>query len=189
MKLLRLDGTKIHEGKYSTTKELVEYCAKNNISMERINLEDKDLDGVNFEGANLEYAIIEYSNFKFANLKNVNLAYSNIKNSDFEGSNLENTNFEGANIYNSNLKHANLNGANMNFSIINLSCKDLDIHLDDKLLIQRLYHILRNAKFSRNASKEVKNTLLTKELLDLANKFHMVDEFGIFENRQKVNKL
>lgn len=52
------------------------------------------------------------------------------------------------------------------------------MHFDDKQIIQQLYRVIRNALYSKNVSDDIKETLSTDELVDLANKFHRVKEGG-----------
>lgn len=78
-------------------------------------------------------------------------------------------------------QRANLEGAYLDYSVISLSCKDLGIHIDDRLAIQRLYHTLYNVAYSKHVSKELKDKLLTNELLEVANRFHRVEECGKIE--------
>jgi hypothetical protein len=111
------------------------------------------------------------------NLSNTNLSCADLFRADLSGVNLSNA----------NLSNANLSGADLDFSIINLSCKDLCHHIDDRLAIQRLYHLLRNVEYSKNVTEEVKATLLTEPLISLANKFHRVGECRKIRDR-KENK-
>lgn len=77
-----------------------------------------------------------------------------------------------------NLRGANLRGADLDFSCWPLWCGSLGVHIDDKLAIQLLYHLIFNVDYSKNISQEIKNVLLTDEIIELANKFHRVDETG-----------
>jgi hypothetical protein len=45
MKLLRTDGTLIHEGNFDNIRKLVEYCVRNGISLERADLRWANLRG------------------------------------------------------------------------------------------------------------------------------------------------
>ena len=74
------------------------------------------------------------------------------------------------------LRDANLRGANLDFSCLPLWCGGLDIHLDDRQLIQIAYHLVRNGLYSKNASEETKKELA--KLIDFANRFHRVNECG-----------
>ena len=74
------------------------------------------------------------------------------------------------------LRRANLQDADLDFSCFPLWCGGLDIHLDDRQLIQIAYHLVRNGLHSKNASEETKKELA--KLIDFANRFHRVDECG-----------
>jgi len=100
---------------------------------------------------------------------------------------IENKNLSNTDLSCADLSYANLFRADLDFSIINLSCKDLCHHIDDRLAIQRLYHLLRNVEYSKNVTEEVKATLLTEPLISLANKFHRVGECRKIRDR-KGNK-
>ena len=63
-------------------------------------------------------------------------------------------------------------GADLDYSCLPLWYGSLGVHFDDKQLIQILYHLLYNVQFSKYASQELKDKLLTKDLIELANKFH-----------------
>lgn len=76
------------------------------------------------------------------------------------------------------LRDADLRGADLDFSCWPLWCGSLGVHIDDKLAIQLLYHLIFNVDYSKNISQEIKNVLLTDEIIELANKFHRVDETG-----------
>ena len=93
-----------------------------------------------------------------------------------EGNGGERADLRHADLRYADLRYADLMGANLDYSVITLSCKDLGIHIDDKLAIQRLYHTLYNVAYSKNVSNELKEKLLTKELVEIANKFHKIGE-------------
>ena len=109
-----------------------------------------------------------------ADLQNANLRFANLQNADLRGANLQGANLRGA-----DLRGANLQGANLDFSCFPLWCGGLDIHLDDRQLIQIAYHLVRNGLHSKNASEETKKELA--KLIDFANRFHRVDECGEVE--------
>lgn len=74
------------------------------------------------------------------------------------------------------LSRANLSGADLDFSCLPLWCGSLSAHFDDRQIIQFLYHTVKSGLDSKNTSEEVKNELT--KLIDLANRFHRVDECG-----------
>ena len=113
---------------------------------ERADLRDADLRGADLRDANL----------RCANLRCADLRCANLRCADLRG--------------------ANLRGANLDFSCFPLWCGGLDIHLDDRQLIQIAYHLVRNGLHSKNASEETKKELA--KLIDFANRFHRVDECG-----------
>lgn len=83
---------------------------------------------------------------------------------------------ERADLQGADLRCANLQGADLDFSCFPLWCGGLDIHLDDRQLIQIAYHLVRNGLHSKNASEETKKELA--KLIDFANRFHRVDQCG-----------
>lgn len=75
-------------------------------------------------------------------------------------------------------ERADLYGANIDFSCLSLCCGSLHVHFDNRQMIQILYHLLSVVSYSKYASEEMKEALLTPELCEIANKFHRVDECG-----------
>ena len=73
------------------------------------------------------------------------------------------------------LQCANLQDADLDYSCWPLWCGDLDVHIDDRLAVQMLYHLVWNVLYSKNTSQELKKALGTKKLIKLANKMHRED--------------
>ena len=111
-----------------------------------------------------------------ANLQGADLQGADLQGADLQGANLQGANLRDANLQGANLRCANLQGADLDFSCFPLWCGGLDIHLDDRQLIQIAYHLVRNGLHSKNASEETKKELA--KLIDFANRFHRVDECG-----------
>ena len=88
----------------------------------------------------------------------------------------EKANLRGANLRGATLRGANLRGANLDFSCLPLWCGSLTAQMDDRQVIQLLYHTLSVAKHSKNVSQELKDALLTEKNLELAKRFHRADE-------------
>ena len=80
-----------------------------------------------------------------------------------------------------NLYGANLSGANLDYSCLPLWCGSLSANFDDRQIIQFVYHIVKSGLNSTNTSDEIKSELA--KLIDLANKFHRVDECGKIKNQ------
>ena len=85
---------------------------------------------------------------------------------------------EKANLRGANLQEADLQWANLDYSSMPLSCKGLKVHIDDRLAIQQLYHLVRNVQFSKNTSAEMKKLCQLKSIIKKANEFHRVQECG-----------
>lgn len=85
------------------------------------------------------------------------------------------TDLRGADLRGADLKGADLEGADLDFSAFPLWCGGLSVHIDDRIAIQLLFHLVQNTQFSKNTSEHVKKIICTKELIDLANKFHRED--------------
>ena len=76
------------------------------------------------------------------------------------------------------LRGADLREADLDYSSLPLACKGLDIHIDDRLAIQHLYHLVRNVQYSKNTSAEMKKLCMLEAIVKKANEFHRVDECG-----------
>ena len=118
--------------------------------------ERADLRGANLRDADLRYAGLRYADLRYANLRGANLRGADLRGADLRG--------------------ADLRDADLDFSCFPLWCGGLDIHLDDRQLIQIAYHLVRNGLHSKNASEETKKELA--KLIDFANRFHRVNECG-----------
>ena len=125
---------------------------------EKANLRDADLRGANLHGADLQGANLHGANLRYANLSGADLHYADLHYADLRG--------------------ANLCDANLDFSAFQLWCGGLNVHIDDRLARQILYHLIKNVGFSKNTSVEMKRLLLTPELVKEANWFHRVGECG-----------
>ena len=90
-------------------------------------------------------------------------------------------NLSDANLHYANLRGANLRGANLDYSCLPLWCGSLSTNFDDRQIIQFVYHIVKSGLNSTNTSDEIKSELA--KLIDLANKFHRVDECGKIKNQ------
>ena len=93
---------------------------------------------------------------------------------------------ERADLSEADLRNANLIDADLDFSSFPLWCGGLDVHIDDRQAIQLLYHLVRNVKFSKNTSAEMKKICSLKSIIKKANDFHRVNECGsIKEDEEK----
>ena len=137
----------------------------------RADLRRADLSGANLSGANMRGANLSGANLSDADMRGANLRGANLSDADLSGANLS-----GANMRCANLSGANMRGANIDFSCLPLWCGSLSAHFDDRQIIQLIYHTVKSGLNSKNTGEEVKNELT--KLIDLANRFHRVDECG-----------
>ena len=127
---------------------------------------EKWLNGEGGERANLEGA-----DLRIATLKDVNLEGSDLRGANLRGATLKDVNLRG-----SDLIGANLRGANLDFSCLPLWCGGLNMHIDDRIFKQLLYHTLQNALYSKNISENIKEDIRRSGLLKYANESHVVTE-------------
>ena len=133
--------------------------------------DDPDGERANLSGADLRGADLRGANLRGANLSGASLRCAALSGADLRGANLRGANLRGA-----DLRGADLSGANIDFSCLPLWCGSLSAHFDDRQIIQLIYHTVKSGLDSKNTSEEVKNELT--KLIDLANRFHRVDECG-----------
>ena len=107
---------------------------------------------------------------------------------DGERADLRGADLQNVDLQNVDLRYADLQGADLDYSCWPLWCGSLGVHIDDRLAKQLLYHLLRNAAYSKNISEEVKNALLEPDIVALANEFHRADECGKIEAIRKEEK-
>ena len=129
------------------------------------------------------------SNSKYgnhANLCDADLSGADLRGADLRGADLSDTDLRGANLRGADLcgailNDADLRGANLDYSCLPLWCGSLSANFDDRQIIQFVYHIVKSGLNSTNTSDEIKSELA--KLIDLANKFHKVDECGKIKNQ------
>ena len=51
-------------------------------------------------------------------------------------------------------------------------------YIDERIALQLLYHTLYNIAYSKYISAEIKRVLLTPEIVEIANRSHVVHEHG-----------
>ena len=136
-------------------------------------LNNEDLRAKILRVANLQKAYLCGADLRDADLRDADFREANLIEADLRGADLRGANLSGA-----NLKDADLCDADIDFSVWPLWCGGLDVHIDDRIAIQLLYHLVRNVLYSKNTSEELKNLLSQKEIVKVANQFHRVDECG-----------
>ena len=121
----------------------------------------------------------ELANLSFANLSFADLSFADLRSADLRFANLRSADLRSADLSFANLSFADLRSADLDFSSFPLWCGGLNVHLDDRQLIQMAYHLAKNGLFSKNASEETKAEL--SKIVDFANKFHRTEECGRIE--------
>ena len=133
---------------------------------ERADLSSADLRYADLSSADLRYADLRYADLRYAGLSSADLRYADLSSADLSYA---------------DLRYADLSSADLDFSAFPLWCGGLDVNIDDKQAVQLLYHLVRNVKYSKNTSKEMKNLCKLKSIIKKANEFHRVNECGGIE--------
>ena len=133
---------------------------------ERADLREANLRGADLREANLRGSYLSEADLRGANLRRASLIEANLREADLREADLRGADIRGANMIKSDL----------DFSCLPLWCGGLDINIDDRQAKQIAYHLVRNVLYSKNTSKEAKETV--KPLVDFANGFHRVEECG-----------
>ena len=146
------------------------------VDLRCVDLQDADLQGADLQGAYLRGADLWGADLRGADLQGAYLRGAYLWGADLQGADLR-----GANLWGADLQGAYLRGAYIDYATWPLWCGSLDAYIDDRIAIQLLYHLLRPVQASPYASQEVKERLLTDDLIDLANRFHRAEECGEIE--------
>ena len=117
-------------------------------------------------------------NGKRADLYGADLRVADLRVADLRVANLRGANLYGADLYGADLRGANLYGADLDFSCWPLWCGGLGVKIDDRIARQLIYHVCSAVVSSPEISDSIKSVMLSRPVLDIANKFHRVDECG-----------
>ena len=139
-------------------------------NLTRANLTDAILTRADLTDADLTDAIL-----RNADLTDADLTDANLTRADLTDAILTDADLRDADLTRADLRDADLEGAIFDFSCLPLWCGSLKAHFDDKQCIQILFHLLSSAQFSKNTSDELKKTLLTPEIVELANRFNRTE--------------
>ncbi len=114
-------------------------------------------------------------------LRNIDLSGRNLSHIDMSHSNMSHSDMSHSDMRGSDLSHSNLSGSNLDYSCWPLWCGSLDVHIDDRIARQLLYHLMRPCLVSPDVSENFKRALFTPELIAEANAFHRAEECGLIE--------
>lgn len=156
-----------------TQKELNKILEDHALWLEGKGGKRADLYGADLCEANLREADLCRANLREADLCEAHLYGADLREADLCGANLRRANLRGA-----DLRGADLSGANIDYSCWPLRCGSLDAHIDTRIAVQLLYHLMRPCLASHEVDDAFKRALFTPELIEWANKFHRVGECG-----------
>lgn len=108
------------------------------------------------------------------------------RRADLSEANLRRANLRRANLSGADLSEADLSEANLDFSVLPLWCGSLNVKVDDRIVRQLLYHVIRIAQVS-SLSQELKDALLSKALIKQANLFHRATDGGVEKIEETLN--
>ena len=121
-----------------------------------------------------------------ANLRRANLRRADLSEANLRRANLRRANLSGADLRRADLRRADLSEANLDFSVLPLWCGSLNVKVDDRIVRQLLYHVIRIAQVS-SLSQELKDALLSKALIKQANLFHRATDGGVEKIEETLN--
>lgn len=113
--------------------------------------------------------------------RRADLSEANLRRANLSGADLSRADLSGANLH-----WANLREANLDFSVLPLWCGSLNVKVDDRIVRQLLYHVIRIAQVS-SLSQELKDALLSKALIKQANLFHRATDGGVEKIEETLN--
>ena len=161
-------------------------CWLNDEGGRRADLRWADLRGANLRGANLRRANLSGADLSRADLRGADLRRADLRGADLSRADLRWADLSGANLHWANLRGANLREANLDFSVLPLWCGSLNVKVDDRIVRQLLYHVIRIAQVS-SLSQELKDALLSKALIKQANLFHRATDGGVEKIEETLN--
>ena len=144
-------------------------------------LRHSDLSHSNLSHSDMRHSNLRYSDMNHSNLINSDMRHSNLSHSNLSHSDMRHSNLINSNLINSDMSHSNLSGSNLDYSCWPLWCGSLDVHIDDRIARQLLYHLMRPCLVSPDVSEDFKRALFTPELIAEANAFHRAEECGLIE--------
>ena len=131
----------------------------------------------------LEKAILYKTDLRFAVLIKADLRKAFLRETNLRYANLEHADLHGANLY-----RADMRGTDIDYASWPLWRGSLKAYVDDRIAIQLLYHTRSVVQHSPYVSEDVKEKLLTQEIVSLANRFHRVREYGEIEEWEEGTK-
>ena len=152
-----------------------------NVDLRGLNVGYKALTGADLRGADLRGLNLSYTDLTGADLTGADLTGADLTGADLRGLNLSYTDLTGA-----DLTGADLTGAILDFASWSLSCRTLSAKIDNRLIVQLLYHASIPAQRNKlELEADIIKLFNSKLFKSIVNKFHRVNECGIFEGIKK----
>lgn len=134
----------------------------------------------------LRWTDLSKADLSKTDLREADLSWLDLRGADLREANLRGANLRSADLRGANLSWADLRGADVDFSCWPLWCGSLDVKIDKRIFCQLLYHTLRAGQSVDDP--EVKKLFEIPKVVNLANKFHRVDECGKIELKGENNE-
>ena len=120
----------------------------------------------------------ERADLRDADLCDADLRDADLRGADLRGADLRDAVLRGADLRYANLRDADLRDADLDYSCWPIWCGSLGVHICERIALQLLYHTLYNIAYSKYISAEIKRVLLTPEIVEIANRSHVVHHRG-----------
>jgi uncharacterized protein YjbI with pentapeptide repeats len=139
-----------------------------------------DLRSADLRSADLCSADLRYADLSSADLRSADLCSADLRYADLSSADLSSADLCSADLCSANLCSANLSSAVLDFSSgISFGCGSFDFRADMRLAAQLAYHFCR---IDFGGCKEAMEA--QEALVELANKFHKVDECGVLRKER-----
>ena len=154
-----------------------------NTDLRHADLQHAILFETELQQAILEKAILYKTDLRFAVLLKSDLRKAFLRETNLRYANLEHADLHGANLY-----RADMRGTDIDYASWPMWRGSLEAYVDDRIAIQLLYHTLSVVQHSPYVSEDVKEKLLTPEIVSLANRFHRALECGEIKEWEEGTK-
>lgn len=123
----------------------------------------------------------ERANLQCASLQDANMQNASLHHANMQDAYMQHADMRYADLREADMRGADMRGVDIDYSAWPLWCGSLKAHVDNRIAIQLLYHALSVVQHSPYVSEDIKRTLLTPDVVGVANRFHRVNECGELE--------
>lgn len=96
---------------------------------------------------------------------------------------------ERADLRGTDLRGTDFEGADIDYACWPIWCGSLRVHICDRIAKQLLYHVVSTIRCSKHVSVRMKQVVLTRDIIDLANEFHQAEKNGKIEYWSKEDAV